>query len=109
MIDKKISNEFQNDGVVLLKNIIDHLKRIYCDSIGIEYMYIRDPNKVKWIQNHINVNGNHPNFSKDEKFFFRLLMLFYRLRVFLDPKSSARRDDARSLKSRNSFPPRAPR
>ena len=50
-----------------LKNIIDHLKRIYCDSIGIEYMYIRDPNKVKWIQNHINVNGNHPNFSKDEK------------------------------------------
>ena len=50
-----------------LKNIIDHLKRIYCDSIGIEYMYIRDPNEVKWIQNHINVNGNHPNFSKDEK------------------------------------------
>ena len=50
-----------------LKNIIDHLKRIYCDSIGIEYMYIRDPEKVKWIQNHINVNGNHPNFSKDEK------------------------------------------
>ena len=30
-------------------------------------MYIRDPKKVKWIQNHINVNGNHPNFSKDEK------------------------------------------
>ena len=30
-------------------------------------MYIRDPEKVKWIQNHINVNGNHPNFSKDEK------------------------------------------
>ena len=30
-------------------------------------MYIRDPEKVKWIQNFINVNGNQPNFSKDEK------------------------------------------
>jgi 2-oxoglutarate dehydrogenase E1 component len=30
-------------------------------------MYIRDPERVKWIQNQINVNGNHPNFSKDEK------------------------------------------
>ena len=30
-------------------------------------MYIRDPEKVKWIQNFININGNQPNFSKDEK------------------------------------------
>ena len=50
-----------------LSNIIDHLKKIYCESIGLEYMYIRDPEKVKWIQNFININGNQPNFSKDEK------------------------------------------
>ena len=50
-----------------LSNIIDHLKKIYCESIGLEYMYIRDPEKVKWIQNFINVNGNQPNFSKSEK------------------------------------------
>src|SRR6056300_777651 len=54
-------------GADKLKNIINHLKRIYCHSIGIEYMYIRDPERVKWIQNQINVNRNHPNFSKDEK------------------------------------------
>ena len=28
-----------------LSNIIDHLKKIYCESIGLEYMYIRDPEK----------------------------------------------------------------
>ena len=50
-----------------LSNIIDHLQKIYCESIGLEYMYIRDPEKVKWIQNFININGNQPNFSKDEK------------------------------------------
>ena len=50
-----------------LSNIIDHLKKIYCESIGLEYMYIRDPEKVKWIQNFININGNQPNFSKNEK------------------------------------------
>ena len=49
-----------------LKNIIKHLTKIYCTSIGVEYMYIRDPERVKWIQNKININGNHPNFSKDQ-------------------------------------------
>ena len=61
------AGEIVGIGADKLKNIIDHLKRIYCDSIGIEYMYIRDPDRVKWIQNQINVNGNHPNFSKEEK------------------------------------------
>ena len=61
------AGEIVGIGADKLKNIIDHLKRIYCHSIGIEYMYIRDPERVKWIQNQINVNGNHPNFSKDEK------------------------------------------
>ena len=61
------AGEIVGIGADKLRNIVDHLKRIYCDSIGIEYMYIRDPNKVKWIQNQININGNHPNFSKEEK------------------------------------------
>ena len=50
-----------------LSNIIDHLQKIYCQSIGLEYMYIRDPEKVKWIQSFINVNSNQPRFSKSEK------------------------------------------
>lgn len=50
-----------------LKNIVDHLKRIYCDAIGVEYMYIRSPKRVQWIQDWLNVNDNHPNFSAEKK------------------------------------------
>lgn len=50
-----------------LKEIIRHLKSIYCDAIGVEYMYIRKPERVKWIQDWINVNDNHPKFNSDRK------------------------------------------
>ena len=50
-----------------LKIIIAHLEEIYCDSIGVEYMYIRKPSINKWIQNKLNVNNNHPNFSESQK------------------------------------------
>jgi len=50
-----------------LKVIIQHLEAIYCDAIGLEYMYIRSPEKRKWIQNWINKNDNHPTFSPNQK------------------------------------------
>ncbi|MBV7268752.1 2-oxoglutarate dehydrogenase E1 component [Winogradskyella luteola] len=50
-----------------LQVIIDHLESIYCDSIGVEYMYIRNPNEIEWIQNKLNVNDNHAKFTVDEK------------------------------------------
>ncbi|GGW58999.1 2-oxoglutarate dehydrogenase E1 component [Winogradskyella epiphytica] len=50
-----------------LQSIIDHLETIYCSSIGVEYMYIRKPEEIQWIQNKLNVNDNHPKFSVDEK------------------------------------------
>ena len=46
-----------------LENILIHLERIYCDSIGIEYMYIRTPERIKWIQSFLNKNDNHPEFD----------------------------------------------
>ena len=54
-------------GAATLGDIIIHLERIYCESIGMEYMYIRHPERVNWIQKWINKNGNHPNFSKEQK------------------------------------------
>jgi len=54
-------------GSSTLQQIITHLTSIYCDAIGVEYMYIRKPERVKWIQDWINVNDNHPNFSPDRK------------------------------------------
>ena len=54
-------------GNASLADILIHLERIYCDSIGIEYMYIRTPERIKWIQSKLNQNDNRPNFSKDQK------------------------------------------
>lgn len=50
-----------------LEEIINHLKSIYCDSIGIEYMYIRKPEEIQWIQDKLNVNDNQPKFSDTQK------------------------------------------
>ncbi len=54
-------------GKSKLSKIIKHLEAIYCDAIGVEYMYIRKPEEIKWIQDWINVNDNNPNFSNEEK------------------------------------------
>ena len=50
-----------------LKQIIDHLKKVYCTHIGIEYMYIRNPEVRKWIQNRLSVSDNQPQFSAEQK------------------------------------------
>ena len=50
-----------------LKQIVQHLQNVYCESIGVEYMYIRKPEVVQWIQNKLNVNDNLPNFNADQK------------------------------------------
>ena len=54
-------------GAQTLREIRKHLEAIYCDSIGIEYMYIRNPERKQWIQSKLNVNDNQPNFSAEEK------------------------------------------
>ena len=54
-------------GASSLKDIIEHLQRIYCDAIGVEYMYIRKPERIEWIQKWLNVNDNHPKFDAEHK------------------------------------------
>ena len=50
-----------------LKEIIRHLDAIYCQHIGVEYMYIRNPEVIEWIQSKIGKNDNQPDFSSEEK------------------------------------------
>ncbi|MGO3182565.1 MAG: 2-oxoglutarate dehydrogenase E1 component [Aequorivita sp.] len=54
-------------GDASLEEIIKHLESIYCDSIGIEYMFIRNPVEIDWIQSRLNANDNQPTFSEDHK------------------------------------------
>ncbi|MEZ2416169.1 2-oxoglutarate dehydrogenase E1 component [Muriicola sp. E247] len=67
-LDKVFSaGEIIGIGSNTLKKIIGHLQEIYCDAIGVEYMYIRSPERVKWIQDWLNKNDNHANFDASEK------------------------------------------
>lgn len=50
-----------------LQDILVHLKSVYCRHIGIEYMYMRHPETIQWIQDRINVNDNRPNFNTEQK------------------------------------------
>jgi 2-oxoglutarate dehydrogenase E1 component len=50
-----------------LAEIIRHLDSIYCQHIGIEYMYIRKPEIIQWIQNKLTLNDNQPLFSVEKK------------------------------------------
>ncbi len=54
-------------GPNTLSNIIVHLEEIYCNAIGVEYMYIRKPEERQWIQDRINFNTNSTKFSTDQK------------------------------------------
>ena len=50
-----------------LQEILSHLKNVYCQHIGIEYMYMRTPEVIQWIQDRLNINDNLPNFNNDQK------------------------------------------
>lgn len=53
-------------GTTTLRNIIAHLKDSYCKHIGIEYMYVRDPQRVQWLRERLEM-VNKPKFSVEEK------------------------------------------
>ncbi len=50
-----------------LQDIIKHLTNVYCQSIGVEYMYIRNPQEIDWIQKRIGQNDNLPKFDANQK------------------------------------------
>ncbi|WP_242134330.1 2-oxoglutarate dehydrogenase E1 component [Aestuariivivens marinum] len=61
------AGEILGIGASTLREIIKHLERIYCSSIGVEYMYLRNPDVIGWWQDQLNKNDNQPNFSAETK------------------------------------------
>ncbi|MFD0835073.1 2-oxoglutarate dehydrogenase E1 component [Mariniflexile aquimaris] len=61
------AGEILGIGVQTLRQILIHLNKIYCSSIGIEYMYLRNPEVIGWWQSQLNVNDNQPNFDQESK------------------------------------------
>ncbi|MCB0460036.1 MAG: 2-oxoglutarate dehydrogenase E1 component [Flavobacteriaceae bacterium] len=61
------AGEILGIGSATLHDILVHLNNIYCDSIGVEYMYIRQPEEIQWWQERLNENDNHPNYDAEKK------------------------------------------
>jgi 2-oxoglutarate dehydrogenase E1 component len=54
-------------GPAKLRDIIDHLEQTYCNSIGVEYMYIADPDRIEWLQKRMETSKNQPDFTLEQK------------------------------------------
>ncbi|TNF45887.1 MAG: 2-oxoglutarate dehydrogenase E1 component, partial [Bacteroidetes bacterium] len=73
-------------GPATLREIIHHLELTYCQSIGIEYVYMRDPERIDWFKNKIELK-NRPHFDKDRKInIFKMLNQASNFESFLGKK-----------------------
>lgn len=54
-------------GAAKLKDIIAHLEQTYCQSIGVEYLFMREPKVVKWLQERMEKSRNTPSFTQAQK------------------------------------------
>ena len=72
LTDADLDTEFESGteisiGKTPLRHILDHLRQTYCDTIGVEFMYCRNPELRQWIYKAIEPIANKPTFSKSEK------------------------------------------
>ncbi|MCW3785366.1 2-oxoglutarate dehydrogenase E1 component [Plebeiibacterium sediminum] len=54
-------------GKAKLKDIIAHLQQTYCESVGVEYLYIRHPEVVEWLKHKMETVKNTPDFDVAKK------------------------------------------
>lgn len=70
--DADLNTEFNSGaeigiGKATLKKIIESLKYIYEGTVGFEYMYVRDPEKLKWLRERIEKDALSFNPSHDQR------------------------------------------
>jgi len=54
-------------GPAKLKDIVAYLDAVYCHHIGIEFMYIRDPEKLQWLKEQFHEISHEQTFNNQEK------------------------------------------
>ena len=62
-------------GSATLETIIDHVRKTYCESVGVEYLYIRHPEVVSWLKTRMESIQNKPKFSAGKK-----LIIYHQLK-----------------------------
>ena len=62
------TNDFQiGKAEATLREILDDLKRIYCGSIGYEYMHVFTATEKRWFENYIETGRGYIKFDKQKK------------------------------------------
>lgn len=61
-------------GPAKLKDIIAHLEATYCDSVGVEFVYIRHPEVVNWLKQKMESTRNRQEYSDEKRrhFYYHL-------------------------------------
>lgn len=54
-------------GDASLNQIIEHLEKTYCQSVGVEYAYIRRPEIYEWLMARMEHSQNTPVFGREKK------------------------------------------
>jgi len=54
-------------GPATLRDIVDLLKQTYRQSIGAEFMYVRNPEMLKWLETRMESTRNTPQFTLEKK------------------------------------------
>ncbi len=66
--DKKIYlHSYLDKGYASVNEIISFLKKIYCSTVGVEYMHISDPVEKKWFRDRMEYKENQINFTTNGK------------------------------------------
>ena len=54
-------------GPTKLRNIRQLIEDTYCHSVGAEFKYIRNPEKIKWLQERMEAERNQPKYDIEQK------------------------------------------
>ena len=66
--DKKIFlGSYLDTGYASINQILSKLRKVYCGSIGVEYMHITDPTEKIWFRNRMEKDDSQINFTLNGK------------------------------------------
>jgi 2-oxoglutarate decarboxylase len=62
-----ITNGLSGQDKATLREILEVLRDTYCGTIGVEYMYIADPERKEWLQQRMESTRNYPALDAGSK------------------------------------------
>ncbi len=54
-------------GPVKLRDLVQHLEATYCRTIGAEYLFVRQPERINWLKARMEREQNRPRFTAEQK------------------------------------------